>query len=430
MGMIVSVKAYEILDSRGFPTVRAKVMLDDGYVGVASVPSGASTGSHEALELRDGDKARYKGKGTLKAVANVNDIIAPAIVGMDASEQRVLDNRLLELDGTESKSKLGANAMLAVSLAAAVASADSAALPLYQYLGGVSAHILPTPMMNVVNGGKHSDAGLSVQEFLIIPAGASTFHEALRYGSETFQSLKSILAKEGEAVSVGDEGGFAPHLKTTRDVLEHLVRAIEGAGFVPGKDVYLAMDSASSEFYHDGTYTFDGKQLNAAELVEEYRKICSEYPVISIEDGLAEDDWSGWATMVHELGNTIQIIGDDLFVTNPQRVARGITEKAANAVLIKLNQIGTLSETLDTIGMTVGNGWKAIVSHRSGETSDTFIADLVVGLNAGQIKTGSLSRSERIEKYNRLLEIEDELGSAASFAGTSVFAGKSNVSRK
>lgn len=430
MGMIVSVKAYEILDSRGFPTVRAKVMLDDGYVGVASVPSGASTGSHEALELRDGDKARYKGKGTLKAVANVNDIIAPAIVGMDASEQRVLDNRLLELDGTESKSKLGANAMLAVSLAAAVASADSAALPLYQYLGGVSAHILPTPMMNVVNGGKHSDAGLSVQEFLIIPAGASTFHEALRYGSETFQSLKSILAKEGEAVSVGDEGGFAPHLKTTRDVLEHLVRAVEGAGFVPGKDVYLAMDSASSEFYHDGTYTFDGKQLNAAELVEEYRKICSEYPVISIEDGLAEDDWSGWATMVHELGNTIQIIGDDLFVTNPQRVARGITEKAANAVLIKLNQIGTLSETLDTIGMTVGNGWKAIVSHRSGETSDTFIADLVVGLNAGQIKTGSLSRSERIEKYNRLLEIEDELGSAASFAGTSVFAGKSNVSRK
>lgn len=429
MGMIVSVKAYEILDSRGFPTVRTKVMLDDGYVGVASVPSGASTGSHEALELRDGDKTRYKGKGTLKAVANVNDIIAPAIVGMDASEQRALDKRLLELDGTENKSKLGANAMLSVSLAAAVASADSAALPLYQYLGGVSTNLLPTPMMNVVNGGKHSDAGLSVQEFLIIPAGAPTFHEALRYGSETFQALKSILAKEGEAVSVGDEGGFAPHLKSTRDVLDHLLRAIEAAGFKPGKDIYLAMDSASSEFYADGVYRFDGKQVNSAELVAEYKKICSEYPVISIEDGLAEDDWSGWSTMVRELGNTIQIIGDDLFVTNPQRVARGIAEQAANAVLIKLNQIGTLSETLDTIGMTIANGWKAIVSHRSGETSDTFIADLVVGLNIGQIKTGSLSRSERIEKYNRLLEIEDEFGSAARFAGTSVFAGKSNVSR-
>jgi enolase len=429
MGVIVSVKAYEILDSRGFPTVRTKVMVDDGYVGVASVPSGASTGSHEALELRDGDKARYRGKGTLKAVGNVNDIIAPAIVGMDASEQGLLDRRLLELDGTPNKSKLGANAMLSVSLAAAAASAESAALPLYQYLGGAGARLLPTPMMNVINGGKHSDAGLSVQEFLIIPAGAPAFREALRYGVETFQALKSILTKEGEAVSVGDEGGFAPHLKSTRDVLDHLMHAIEMAGLKPGKDVYLAMDCASSEFYADGVYTFDGNRLTSDELIAEYRRICASYPVISIEDGLAEDDWAGWSAMVRELGNTIQIIGDDLYVTNPERVAQGITEKASNAVLIKLNQIGTLSETLDTVAMTIGNGWKAIVSHRSGETSDTFISDLVVGLNIGQIKTGSLSRSERIEKYNRLLEIEDDLGEAARFAGTSVFAGKSNTSR-
>jgi enolase len=348
---------------------------------------------------------------------------------MDASEQGSLDRCLLELDGTQNKSKLGANAMLSVSLAAAVASAESAALPLYQYLGGAGARLLPTPMMNVVNGGKHSDAGLSVQEFLIIPAGAPTFREALRYGVETFQALKSILAKEGEAVSVGDEGGFAPHLKSTRDVLDRLVRAIEMAGLKPGKDVYLAMDSASSEFYADGAYTFDGNSLTSDELVAEYKRICASYPVISIEDGLAEDDWTGWSTVVRELGGTIQIIGDDVYVTNPERVARGIAENASNAVLIKLNQIGTLSETLDTIAMTIGNGWKAIVSHRSGETSDTFISDLVVGLNIGQIKTGSLSRSERIEKYNRLLEIEDDLGGAARFAGTTVFASKSNASR-
>lgn len=429
MGVIVAVKSYEVLDSRGLPTVRTKITIDDGYVGTASVPSGASTGTHEALELRDGDTARYGGKGTLTAVANVNNIIAPAIVGMDASQQSALDKCLLELDGTPNKSHLGANAILSVSLAAAVASSESAALPLYQYLGGVGARLLPTPMMNVVNGGRHSDAGLSIQEFLVIPAGASTFHESLRYGVETFQALKSLLAKEGEAVSVGDEGGFAPRLKSTRDVLDHLVRAIELAGLRPGADVYLAMDAASSEFYGNGLYTFDGNRLTSEELIAEYKKICSAYPVISIEDGLAEDDWAGWSMMVKELGRAIQIIGDDLYVTNPERVAQGIVNDASNAVLIKLNQIGTLSETLDTVAKTVGNGWKAIVSHRSGETADSFISDLVVGLNIGQIKTGSLSRSERIEKYNRLLEIEDDLGSAARFAGTTVFGGKTNASR-
>lgn len=429
MGVIVAVRSYEVLDSRGLPTVRTKITIDDGYVGTASVPSGASTGTHEALELRDGDETRYGGKGTLMAVANVNTIIAPAIVGMDASQQSALDKCLLELDGTPNKSHLGANAILSVSLAAAVASSESAALPLYQYLGGVGAHLLPTPMMNVVNGGKHSDAGLSIQEFLVIPAGASTFHESLRYGVETFQALKSLLAKEGEAVSVGDEGGFAPRLKSTRDVLDHLVRAIELAGLRPGVDVYLAMDAASSEFYGNGAYTFDGNHFTSEELIAEYKKICAAYPVISIEDGLAEDDWLGWSMMVKELGGAIQIIGDDLYVTNPERVARGIANDASNAVLIKLNQIGTLSETLDTVARTIGNGWKAIVSHRSGETADSFISDLVVGLNIGQIKTGSLSRSERIEKYNRLLEIEDDLGSAARFAGTTVFEGKTNASQ-
>ena len=425
MAYIEDLVAREVLDSRGNPTVEVEVLLDDGTEGRAIVPSGASTGVHEAVELRDGDKGRYLGKGTLTAVKNVNEIIADEIVGMDPFDQPGLDKVLIELDGTPNKGKLGANAILGVSLAVARAAAESIGLPFFQYLGGVNAKVLPVPMMNILNGGSHADNTVDIQEFMIMPVGASCFREALRMGAETFHNLKKILKDRGLNTNVGDEGGYAPDLKTNEEAIQVIIEAIKQAGYEPGKDICIALDCAASEFYDEEKNVYDwkgeGRVMTAAELCAFYEDICSKYPVLSIEDGMAEDDWDGWKLLNEKIGDRVQLVGDDLFVTNTERLKRGIEEKAANSILIKVNQIGSLTETLDAIEMAKKAGFTAVVSHRSGETEDTTIADLVVGVNAGLIKTGSASRTDRICKYNQLLRIEEMLGDAAQYAGMDAF---------
>uniref|UniRef100_A0A7V3ZZ20 Enolase n=1 Tax=candidate division WOR-3 bacterium TaxID=2052148 RepID=A0A7V3ZZ20_UNCW3 len=410
------IKGREILDSRGNPTVQVECILDDGTVGKAMVPSGASTGTREALELRDSEK-RYGGKGVKKAVENVNKIIAPQLIGKSPFDQAEIDYLLINLDGTENKSKLGANAILGVSMAVMRAAANSLGIPLYRYIGGINARTLPVPFMNVINGGVHADNPLDIQEFMIVPAGAPTFAEALRYGAEVFHTLKKILKSRGQVTSVGDEGGFAPQIKTAKEAIETLLEAIETAGYKAGKDIYLALDSAASEFYENGKYNFEGAQLTTEEMIAYYEKLVSEYPIISLEDPLAEEDWEGWKKLTEKLGTRVQLVGDDIFVTNPGILRMGIREKIANSVLIKLNQIGTVTETIETMNLAYTAGYTTVVSHRSGETEDTTIADLAVGMNTGMIKTGSLSRSERIAKYNRLLEIEEELGKNAIYPG-------------
>jgi len=420
---ITHLHAREILDSRGNPTVEVEVRLSSGAIGRAAVPSGASTGVHEALELRDGDDERFLGKGVRKAVASVNEEIAPALLGYDASDPYDIDATLLSMDGTDNKSRLGANALLGVSLACARAAANAFELPLYRYLGGVNARRLPVPLMNVINGGEHADNALDVQEFMLVPRGAGTFSEALRCGVETFHHLKKILKGRGLSTNVGDEGGFAPQLGSNREALDLLVQAIETAGYRPGADVALALDVAASEFYDDGKYTLSGENatLSSSEMVEYLANLSSSYPIVSIEDGLHEDDWAGWKELTDEIGSTVQLVGDDLFVTNSRRIQKGIDEGCANAVLIKVNQIGTLTETLDAMALGQSYGYAMIVSHRSGETEDNTIADLAVGTSATQIKTGSASRSDRIAKYNQLLRIEEELGPSARFAGADAF---------
>lgn len=412
--------AREILDSRGNPTVEAEVFLDDGAHGIAGVPSGASTGAHEAHELRDGGD-RYGGKGVQKAVKNVNEEIADALAGIEADDQRLLDQAMIKLDGTDNKSRLGANAILGVSIAAAKAAAESAGLPLYRYIGGPNAHILPVPMMNIVNGGEHADSGVDVQEFMIAPLSAESFAEALRMGAEVYHSLKSVINAKGLSTGLGDEGGFAPSVDSTRAALDLIVEAIEKAGFKPGEDVALALDVASSEFFEDGVYKFEGGEHTAEEMAKVYEELIAEYPIVSIEDPLQEDDWEGYANLTKTIGDKVQIVGDDFFVTNPERLARGIKEHAANALLVKVNQIGTLTETLDAIQMANRAGYTAIVSHRSGETEDATIADIAVALNAGQIKTGAPSRTERVAKYNQLLRIEEQLGGSAVYPGMAAF---------
>jgi len=418
MALIESIRAMEILDSRGNPTIRVFCALENGITVSASVPSGASTGENEAVELRDNDKKRYGGKGVLKAVQNVNEVIAPKIEGMDPIRQAEIDRILIEMDGTSNKSRLGANAILGVSLAVARAAAEDAGLPLYQYLGGPGAVRIPVPMMNILNGGKHAENSVDFQEFMIMPLGAPTFAEALRYGAETFHALKKILSKKGYSTSVGDEGGFAPNLKSNDEACEVIVEAIQAAGYTPGKDVALALDPAASSFYENGRYNLSksgqGKK-SSHEMLEFYKKWIEKYPIVSLEDGLDENDWEGFKEHTAALGNRVQIVGDDIFVTNKKFVERGILEKTANAVLIKLNQIGTVSETIETIDLCRKAGWGFVISHRSGETEDTFLADFAVAMGGGQIKTGSLCRSERIAKYNRLLEIEAELGKSAVF---------------
>ncbi len=416
---IIGVQALEILDSRGNPTVRVKVSLENGMTASASVPSGASTGENEALELRDGDAKRFGGKGVLRAVENVNAEIAPELIGANPLDQASIDHTLLRLDGTETKSKLGANALLGVSMAVATVAAKSLNLPLYQYLGGVGGVRLPVPMMNIINGGEHADNSVDLQEFMVMPTGAPNFREALRYGAETFHALKKILLKKGYATGVGDEGGFAPNLKSNEEACEVILEAIEAAGYKPGQDISLALDAAASSFSEQTTnYNFKksgGGTRNSGEMLDFYKNLCKQYPIISIEDPMDEHDWDGFAAMTEALGESVQIVGDDLFVTNTKFVETGIEKKAANAVLIKLNQIGTVSETVATIQLCQKAGWNYIISHRSGETEDTFMADFAVAMSGGQIKTGSASRSERIAKYNRLLEIEQELGVAAQF---------------
>ncbi|HFG8807152.1 phosphopyruvate hydratase [Corynebacterium striatum] len=420
MADIIHVFAREILDSRGNPTVEAEVFLDDGAHGVAGVPSGASTGVHEAHELRDGGE-RYLGKGVLKAVENVNEEIADEIAGFEADDQRLIDQALIALDGTENKSRLGANAILGVSIAAAKAAAESAALPLYRYIGGPNAHVLPVPMMNIVNGGAHADSGVDVQEFMIAPIGAESFAEALRMGAEIYHSLKSVIKEKGLSTGLGDEGGFAPEAESTKAALDLIVEAIKKAGFEPGKDIALALDVASSEFFKDGKYHFEGGEHTAEEMAKVYEELINEYPIVSIEDPLQEDDWEGYTKLTATIGDKVQIVGDDFFVTNPARLAEGIEKKAANALLVKVNQIGTLTETFDAVELAHRNGYRTMMSHRSGETEDTTIADLAVALNCGQIKTGAPARSERVAKYNQLLRIEQELGEGAVYAGRSAF---------
>jgi len=419
MSTIVSVWAREILDSRGNPTVEVEVSLESGHSGRAAVPSGASTGSREALELRDGDKSRYMGKGVEKAVANVVGELAEAVIGLDATRQVNIDNILLDVDGTENKDRLGANAILGVSLATARAAASFLGLPLYQYLGGVNAKVLPVPLMNIINGGEHAPNNLDIQEFMIMPVGAPTFAEALRMGAETFHTLKKLLAKDGHVTSVGDEGGFAPNLASHDMAFQYIMRAIEEAGYVPGQDIALAIDAAASEFYKDGKYVLKGenKILTSADMVDYLGEFTQKYPLISIEDGFAEGDWDGWKLLTDAVGDSVQLVGDDIFVTNPDILAKGIDEGVANSILIKLNQIGTLTETLDTIEMAKQAAYSTIISHRSGETEDHFIADLAVGLNAGQIKTGSLCRSDRLAKYNQLLRIEEDLDDDGIYFG-------------
>ena len=423
MAVITDVYAREIMDSRGNPTVEVEVYLEDGTIGRAAVPSGASTGQFEAVELRDSGSPRYLGKGVLQAVANVNDIIGPAILGFDASEQVAIDRIMIELDGTPNKAKLGANAILGVSMAVARAAAESYDLPLFQYLGGTNAKELPVPMMNILNGGAHADNNVDIQEFMIMPIGATSFMEALRYCAEVYHTLKGVLKAKGLATGVGDEGGFAPNLGSNEEALQVITEAIEKAGLVVGKDIVFAIDAASSEFYKDGKYhlTGEGKVKTAAEMVEYYAELCEKYPIYSIEDGLAEEDWEGWKLLTERLGKTVQLVGDDLFVTNTERLSRGIKEDTANAILIKVNQIGTLTETFDAIEMAKRAGYTAVISHRSGETEDSTIADIAVAVNAGQIKTGAPARSERVAKYNQLLRIEDMLAETAQYRGSDVF---------
>lgn len=423
MSEIIDVHAREILDSRGNPTVEVEVYLESGVMGRAAVPSGASTGEFEAVELRDGDKSRYLGKGVEKAVKNVIDDIAPEVVGMDTIDQMDIDQVMIELDGTPNKGKLGANAILGVSMACARAAADFLEIPLYRYLGGTFAHVLPVPMSNIINGGVHADNNVDFQEYMIAPVGASSFKEALRMNAEVFHTLKKILHKKGHNTGVGDEGGFAPDLNNNEEPLQVIVEAIIEAGYKPGDEIGICLDPASSSFYENGKYILkaENKSLNSDEMVEYYENLCNKYPIISIEDGLAEEDWYGFKLMTQKLGHRLQIVGDDLFVTNSERLARGIKENAANSILIKLNQIGSVTETLKTIELAKTNGYTTVISHRSGETGDTFIADLAVAVNAGQIKTGSICRSERVEKYNQLLRIEEELGISAQYAGKSAF---------
>ena len=421
MALIEAVGAREILDSRGNPTVEVEVLLEDGIVARASVPSGASTGAFEAYELRDGDKKRYGGKGVQKAVSAVIDTIGPALEGFDATDQRLIDRAMIQLDGTDNKKKLGANAILGVSLAVAKAAADSADLPLFRYVGGPNAHTLPVPLLNIINGGSHADNDIDVQEFMIVPLGASSFSEALRWGVETYHSLKSLLQSKGLSTGLGDEGGFAPNLSSNREALDLIATAIEQAGFTLGHDIALATDVAATEFYREGSYHFENKQLSALELTAYFADLAANYPLVSIEDPLQEDDWEGYQHFTAELGSKVQIVGDDLFVTNPVRLQKGLDLSAANSILVKVNQIGTLTETLDAVSLAQRAGYTAILSHRSGETEDTTIADLAVATDAGQIKTGAPARSERVAKYNQLLRIEEELAEAAVYAGRSAF---------
>ncbi|MFX4301618.1 phosphopyruvate hydratase [Alicyclobacillus tolerans] len=426
MSEIFDIQAREVLDSRGNPTVEVEVELESGAVGRAIVPSGASTGAHEAVELRDGDKSRYGGKGVLKAVENVNTLITPELIGEEADDLIAIDSLLCELDGTPNKGKLGANAILGVSMAVARAAAMEAGQPLYRYLGGFHAHLLPTPMMNILNGGKHADNTVDIQEFMVIPHGAPTFREALRMGAEIFHALKSVLSAEGLATTVGDEGGFAPNLKTNEDAIRMIVKAIEKAGYQPGEQASIALDVASTELFEKGHYVFKGEGVTRSsdDLIAYYEKLLSSYPILSIEDGLAEDDWEGWSNLTRALGSKVQLVGDDLFVTNTERLKRGIESQVGNSILVKVNQIGTLTETFECMEMAKRAGYTAIISHRSGETEDTTIADVAVAANAGQIKTGAPSRTDRVAKYNQLLRIEEELGSAARYAGKSAFVRK------
>jgi enolase len=419
MSEIADIYARQVIDSRGNPTVEVDVYLESGAFGRAAVPSGASTGKREALELRDGDKKRFMGKGVTQAIENINDKIAPALMAYEALAQAEVDQVMIELDGTENKGDLGANAILGVSMAVARASADELAIPLYRYIGGLSANILPVPMMNIINGGAHADSGLDIQEFMVFPWGADTFAESLRMGVEVFHHLKAILAAEGQSTSVGDEGGFAPRLDGNRVALEFIVKAIDAAGFRPGEDVAICLDSAASEFYKDGKYVLDseGRKLSSEEMADYYGELVDEYPIVSIEDGLDEDDWDGWAVLTEKLGDRVQLVGDDLFVTNPNILSDGIAKGVANSILIKLNQIGTVTETLETIRLARRAGYTSVISHRSGETCDTFIADLAVAAGTSQIKTGAPSRSERVAKYNQLLRIEEELDEEAIFLG-------------
>ena len=429
MSLIVEIYAREVLDSRGNPTVEVEVTTENGIVGSAIVPSGASTGVHEAVELRDGDKTRYLGKGTLNAVNNVNEIIAEELIGFDVFDQVGIDRALIQIDGTENKSKLGANAILGVSMAVARAAAIESDTPLYEYIGGVNAKTLPVPMMNILNGGEHADNNVDIQEFMVMPAGACSFKEALRMGTEVFHNLKSVLKSKGYNTAVGDEGGFAPNLNSNEEALKTIMEAIEKAGYVAGKDIFLALDVASSEMYENGKYNFkgEGKIYSSEELVNYYCDLVEKYPIISIEDGLSEDDWDGWKLLTEKIGNKVQLVGDDLFVTNYSRLNMGIEKGIANSILIKLNQIGTITETLDAIELAKTHGYTCVISHRSGETEDTTIADLAVAVNAGQIKTGSASRTDRICKYNQLLRIEDRLGENSKFLGLSAFY---NIDRK
>ena len=420
MAIIEALGAREILDSRGNPTVEVEVLLEDGTVGRAAVPSGASTGAFEAVELRDGAK-RYLGKGVEQAIKNVVEVIAPEVIGLDAQDQRLVDQTMIDLDGTKNKGKLGANSILGVSLAVAKASAEHADLSLFKYVGGNNAHVLPVPMMNILNGGAHADTNVDIQEFMVAPIGADSFKESLRWGAEIYHSLKSVLKKRGLATSIGDEGGFAPNLDSNRAALDLILEAIEGAGFKPGKEIALAMDVAATEFHKDGKYSFEGKQLSASEMIAYYASLVASYPIVSIEDPLDEDDWAGWAAITTELGSKIQLVGDDLFVTNPERLAKGIAANTANALLVKVNQIGSLTETLDAVEMAHRAGYRSMMSHRSGETEDVTIADLAVATNCGQIKTGAPARSERVAKYNQLLRIEEELGEGARYAGRGAF---------
>ena len=420
MAIIEAIGAREILDSRGNPTVEVEVLLEDGTAARAAVPSGASTGAFEAVELRDGGK-RYLGKGVENAIKNVVEVIAPEVVGLEAQDQRLVDQTMIELDGTANKAKLGANAILGVSLAVAKASAEHADLSLFKYVGGNNAHVLPVPMMNILNGGAHADTNVDIQEFMVAPIGADTFKESLRWGAEIYHSLKSVLKKRGLATSIGDEGGFAPNLESNRAALDLILEAVEGAGFKPGTDIALAMDVAATEFYDNGKYSFEGKQLTAAEMIAYYASLVSSYPLVSIEDPLNEDDWDGWAAITKELGAKVQLVGDDLFVTNPERLSKGINSATANALLVKVNQIGSLTETLDAVEMAHRAGYRSMMSHRSGETEDVTIADLAVATNCGQIKTGAPARSERVAKYNQLLRIEEELGDGARYAGRGAF---------